>query len=216
MRAVRWWAAAALAVALGACAGDDDGGGAGASPPSTTVPPATVVTQAVPTTIAAVAPTSAPAPATLPPTSPAPPTTGADVEAAIAAALRAYDEAYLAAGAPPVDPDHPALLATTTDGVFRHNIRASLTELKAFGWALRPGPEGHRTVTSLTMDGDKARIEWCQVDDGIVFDPSSGRIVNDDRAINIGTGVLLKSGSVWLVEDLTARDVVVGEEHRCE
>lgn len=95
---------------------------------------------------------------------------------AYSAAMAAFDQAT----ADPPNPDHPALAATTVDPVLTE-VRNLAASWKGFGQALRyPQNSVHEITTlSVEIDGETATIETCNVDDGILYEPASGRVLND-------------------------------------
>lgn len=92
------------------------------------------------------------------------------------AAMAAFDQTT----ADPPNPDHPALAATTVDPALTE-VRDLAASWKGFGQALRyPTTSVHEITTlSVEIDGATATIETCNVDDGILYEPASGRVLND-------------------------------------
>lgn len=90
--------------------------------------------------------------------------------------MSAFDQAT----ANPPNPEHPALAATTVDPVLTE-VRNLAASWKGFGQALRyPANSVHRIETlSVEINGDTATIETCNVDDGILYEPATGRVLND-------------------------------------
>jgi len=91
-------------------------------------------------------------------------------------AMSAFDQAT----ADPPNPDSPALLATTIDPVLTE-VRNLASSWKGFGQALRyPANSVHRIDTlSVEVAGNTATIETCNVDDGVLYEPATGKVLND-------------------------------------
>jgi hypothetical protein len=91
-------------------------------------------------------------------------------------AMSAFDQAT----ADPPNPDSPALLATTIDPVLTE-VRNLASSWKGFGQALRyPANSLHRIDTlSVEVVGKTATIETCNVDDGVLYEPVTGKVLND-------------------------------------
>ncbi len=91
-------------------------------------------------------------------------------------AMSAFDQAT----ADPPNPDSPALLATTIDPVLAE-VRNLASSWKGFGQALRyPANSAHRIdALSVEVVGNTATIETCNVDDGVLYEPATGKVLND-------------------------------------
>jgi hypothetical protein len=97
--------------------------------------------------------------------------------------LGAYDAAMTAfdlATAEPPNPDQADLAATTVDPVLT-DVRNLAATWKGFGQALRYPADSVHTITALSVEinGDTATIETCNVDDGILYEPATGTVLNN-------------------------------------
>lgn len=110
------------------------------------------------------------------------------------AAMEAFDQAT----ADPPNPDHPALAATTVDPVLTE-VRNLAASWKGFGQALRYPQNSVHEITPLTVeiDGETATIETCNVDDGILYEPASGRVLNDKITTAHDRATMTLVGGTW-------------------
>jgi hypothetical protein len=119
-------------------------------------------------------------------------------EAATAAYLAFYD-AYRAATANPVNPQEPEVQALMT-GDHKAMVTRNLEDRRARGQAVRH-PENTRsthTVRSAELRADgSVEIFDCEVDDAIVYDVSSGAVVDDEVVTNLVTGTVVQEGGRW-------------------
>lgn len=121
---------------------------------------------------------------------------------AYGAAMSAFDQAT----ADPPNPEHPALLATTVDPVLTE-VQNLASSWKGFGQALRyPAESVHRIDTiAVTVDGDAAVIETCNVDDGVLYEPATGRVLNDKVSTAHDRATMTLVDGTWM---LTTREQV--------
>lgn len=125
------------------------------------------------------------------------PGTSADQQVIIDAYLNAM-AAFDQATADPPNPDHPALAATTIDPVLTQ-VRNLAASWKGFGQALRYPPNSVHKITPLTVqiDGETATIETCNVDDGVLYEPATGRVVNDKVSTAHDRATMKRVDGVW-------------------
>lgn len=109
-------------------------------------------------------------------------------------AMRAFDIAL----ADPPNPDVPALGATTIDPALGE-VRRLAQQWHGFGQALKyPTPSVHRIEPlSVSIDGAIATIVTCNVDDGVIYEPASGRTLNDKVTTARDEATLSLVGGVW-------------------
>ena len=131
----------------------------------------------------AATPVTVEAPAnTPPPSTPEPPTTTASdltPEEEIADIYRRVWKVTIQAGNPP-NPGSPELGEVMTGSALSY-ARTGLADLASTGQAVRlPVPSQSRVVdVAVEIDGERARIRACVVDDAIMFDVATGRSLND-------------------------------------
>lgn len=122
-------------------------------------------------------------------------------EQAVLAAYQAYWDTWLAANDPP-DPDHPGLARYYT-GTSLERARASIAANQARGVVLRlpPNTQYEHDAVVRYVDGDRAIIDDCAVDDGQVL-AADGTVV-DDSVVTEHLEVMLSwDGSHWRVADV--------------
>lgn len=145
------------------------------------------------------------------------PGTSLGIEDSSEAVVAAYDAAMAAfdlAASDPVSPNHPALASTTVDPALS-SVRDLAASWLGFGQALRyPAPSVHRIVVlDVQVNGETAVLESCNVDDGILYEPESGRTLNDTVTTARDRATMLRVEGVWklsLREQLNKWDGVAG------
>lgn len=164
------------AVALAAMAGCGGGGGEAAEPPPTEPP----VSEAAPTT-------------TVP-----------SEEDAVLAAYQGYWDTWLAATNPP-DPDHPDLARFAT-GVQLERDREAVSRFRQLSQIVRlpDSPAWSHEAAVLSIDGLQAVVTDCSVDDSILVDRPTGRVLNDAVGTYTFRAVILLEEGTWRVSDVTA------------
>jgi hypothetical protein len=96
------------------------------------------------------------------------------------------------------DPADPALAATHVDPMLAE-VRNTNAEWLGFGQAGR-FPDGSVAFVeplSVEVDGDTATIETCGVDDSIVYDTTTGEVLDDDVVTVQATSTLVRDGGIW-------------------
>jgi hypothetical protein len=168
-----WIAALVGVVVVGgvACGGDDDEESTGSTASSTTAAPTTTLDEET------------------------------RKEEAAKAAYLAYWDAFERASAQPVDPKSGDLLARMTGDQAGLVVR-NLEEMQASSQAARrPANSQSRhqvSATELQADGS-VRIMDCQVDDAVVYDTTSGAVINDAVVTNLISATMVQEGSEWKV-----------------
>lgn len=127
----------------------------------------------------------------------------ADVAAAILGAYTAFWDSYWAAAVHPVNPDHP--------GIGRHSVEplrsrtvGVLVGRVTEGIALRL-PDDHgagRIVRIEGWDSDSAEVLDCFVDTAVLYDVSTGRVHNDERATVVHLALMRRTGDAWRVAEI--------------
>ena len=122
-------------------------------------------------------------------------------EEAAKAAYLAYWVAFERASAEPVDPRSHDLQAWMTGNQARLVVR-NLEEMEASKQAARRPANSrsrHRvSATELQADGS-VRITDCQVDDAVVYDTTSGAVINDAVVTNLIVATMVQEGDAWKV-----------------
>ena len=175
-------------VAVG-CSDDD-------ATPSTS----TAEAQRASTTTDATSSTSTTTTTTTAPAAPAPSDQTAEEE--IVARYIGYWDARLAANSGTPDPDAPALRDFATGAQLDTVIAETGANLDQ-GLALRrpDDPVGFQQVRVIEIDGDRAVVQECVVDDLVVVRRDGGAIVNDAIATHNVRGELVKVDGVWRVSE---------------
>lgn len=132
-----------------------------------------------------------------PTTSTTEPAAGGTVEEQIVARYKAFWAARFEANSPP-NPDDPALREYGT-GEALDQIVAEAQSNKDAGLEFRASdhPAGTQRVTVISVDGDRATVQECVVDDGLVVRRSSGAVVNDAVATHNKEGEMRRVDGKW-------------------
>jgi hypothetical protein len=115
-------------------------------------------------------------------TTPAPITTSTAAlspEDEVLAAVDGYWRTYFEANDPP-DPNHPGFDRYFT-GEAKAKSVANTQDRVESGRSIRSGPDGAFSATSriMSVDGDRAQVAACVVDDSITVDTRTGQVLND-------------------------------------
>lgn len=173
-------AAGLLVAALVACSDGDD-------PIAVPEPTTTTTRSSAPATSGVSTPSSTT-------TSTAPPAP----EVEIVDRYQEFWEARFRANQPPPNPDDPALAEHAT-GLQLENVVDETRQNLDEGLALRR-PEGgvrRSRVNVISVDGDEADLQECFVDDGVVYRPATGEVVNDAVATHNVRATMQRIGGVW-------------------
>jgi hypothetical protein len=122
------------------------------------------------------------------------PTPDAQVFAAYLSALKAFDDAL----SDPPNPSDPLLAQTMVDPMLAQTVKLA-GEWRGTGQASKYPPDSvHRiTLISGSVSGNQATIESCNVDDGIVYEPASGQVVNDKVTTVHDRATLMLVDGAW-------------------
>ena len=215
MRSTRSFTARALAMACalgaGACGGSHK---AAPSPTGAQVVVVSSTTSAASTTPLTTTTTGPPTAPTTTSTTTATPTTTTTAVSADELSVRAAWHGWLTAGeACTVDAkncDRNALANYMAGAALSNKLKAVDT-LSQKGWGVRKGPGGiddRYKVDSVTIAEDEATVQYCELDEGVTFDPGAGpggadAIINDAVASHRSGAVLTRSAGVWKVTGFT-------------
>jgi hypothetical protein len=136
------------------------------------------------------------------PTSTSAPSGSGTVEEEIVARYKAFWEARFAANSPP-DPDDPALRKYGT-GEALDQIVAEAQANEDAGVEFRPNddPVGIQRIDVINVEGDRATVQECVVDDGLVVRQSDGSVVNDVVATHNKEGQMRRVDGEWRLASL--------------
>ena len=135
---------------------------------------------------------------------------------AILDAYTAFWDSYWAAATHPVNPEHPGIgrhsvepLRSRTVGV----LRGRATE----GVALHlPGDHGAGRVVHIEgWDIDSAEVLDCFVDTAVLYEVSTGRVRNDERATVVHLALMRREGGTWHVAEIFEQAVHTGRTDGC-
>lgn len=113
----------------------------------------------------------------------------------------AFWEARTAANASPPNPDDPRLRELAT-GPQLVNVIAETKDRRVQGLAIRNAQPSiaQGRVRVRNLHGDVAEIQECSVDDGIIYRPATGEIVNDEVVTRSVAATMRKVDGVWRLE----------------
>lgn len=130
------------------------------------------------------------------------------VEERIAARYVAFWEARLAANQNPPNPDDPRL-AEYASGDQLQNVVSETRSRRDDGLALRaPDPSAtSHNVNVISVEGESAELQDCFVNDGVLYNATTGEIVDDAVVTRSVSAVMVLEGGVWKL----ARATVIQE-----
>lgn len=164
------------------------------APPSTTRPTTTAPATSAPITSTTRPPTVASSTTSSPPAS-------QPIEQLLAGRVRSFFDTREAANAAPApNPDLPQLADVAT-GEALQSVRDETTRRRDQGQAIRDGAQNLAAIRVgfVTVTGTTATVAACSIDDGVIFEVASGRIVNDAVYTHNYRIDLEQSGDVWRV-----------------
>lgn len=166
----------ALVLMAGSC-GDPDS----ISAPPTSEPPSSSMT-----TTSAVSSSSTTATSLVP------------LDAIVFTSYKSALDAFNHALADPPNPDDPLLAQTMVDPMLGQAMKLA-GEWRGFGQAGKAPPDSVRRITLISsdVDGDRATIEACSVDDGIVYEPATGTVLNDKVTTAHDRATLTLVDGIW-------------------
>lgn len=178
----RTWRSGLLALGLGlvltsGCS--DDGGGDALSDPAST-------------------PTSTSTSTSTSTTSTSTTSTTVEPEAELIGRYQSFWEARFQANQSPPDPDDPALADFATGEQLSNVVAETRSNLESGLAFRRPTDQARRSqVNVVSLEGDTATLQDCYVNDGIVYRPATGEIVNDGVATHSVRGTMQRLEGVW-------------------
>ena len=113
-------------------------------------------------------------------------------------------DARLAANEAPPNPDDPALAEFAT-GPQLDNVMAETRQRLDDGLALRsadPSRTSH-DVTVISQTADRAELQDCFVNDGIVYRPDTGEVIDDSVVTRSVSADMVLVDGVWKLERAT-------------
>ena len=113
-------------------------------------------------------------------------------------------DARLAANEAPPNPDDPALAEFAT-GPQLDNVMAETRQRLDDGLALRsadPSRTSH-DVTVISQTADRAEIQDCFVNDGVVYRPDTGEVIDDSVVTRSVSADMVLVDGVWKLERAT-------------
>lgn len=113
-------------------------------------------------------------------------------------------QARFEANQQPPDPDSPALREFAT-GEQLENVVSETRKRLDEGLALRaPDPSvASHDVTVVSIDGDRAEVQDCFVNDGVVYDAATGEAVDSSVVTRSVSGVMVREGGDWKLAGAT-------------
>lgn len=107
-------------------------------------------------------------------------------------------EARFQANQSPPNPEDPALVEFAT-GEQLVQVMTEARRNRDEGLALRRPDEGvrHSRVNVVRVEGDAATLQECYVDDGIVFRPATGEVVDDAVVTQSVEATMQRVDGVW-------------------
>jgi hypothetical protein len=127
---------------------------------------------------------------------------GGSVDDEIISRYTGYWDARFAANSGTPNPEDPALREYATGEQLKAVIAETQANLdQGLSFRKRPDPAGIRTVNVIEVDGDRAVVQECVVDDGLIVRTVDGQIVNDTIATHNVRGALLRVDGEWRVAE---------------
>lgn len=140
----------------------------------------------------------------------------ADVTTAILDSYTAFWDSYWAAATHPVNPEHPGIERHSVEPLHSRTVgvlRGRATE----GVALRlPGDHGAGRVVHIEgWDIDSAEVLDCFVDTAVLYEVSTGRVRNDERATVVHLALMRREGGTWRVAEIFEQAIHTGRTDGC-
>jgi hypothetical protein len=140
-------------------------------------------------------------------------TTGSDgIESTIEMAYRAFWDARFAANSESPSPSAPSL-ETVATGAQLERARAELEANRASGVAFRRPAQSiaRRVVAVVKVEGNRAEVTDCSVNDGVVYRVSTGEVLSSSVSTRSLDAVMAFEGGVWKLESTTVVQEWEGE-----
>jgi hypothetical protein len=118
---------------------------------------------------------------------------------AIVEAIRGFDRTRDEANNPP-NPAHPGFAAFSTGHARDVAVKATQeNQQRGIIVRLLPNSQARAHDEVLSIDGGNAIVRECRVDDGLLIEQTTGRVVNDDVVTRLVTIVLVREEGRWKV-----------------
>ena len=139
-----------------------------------------------------------------------------EVAAAILGAYAAFWENYWDAASHPVDPEHPGIARYSTEPL-RSRAAGVLLGRATEGIALRLPPDhgAGRIVRIEGWDRNGAELLDCFVDTAVLYEVSTGRVRNDERATVVHLALMRRVGDSWRVAEIFEQAIHTGRTDGC-
>ena len=139
-----------------------------------------------------------------------------ELAAAILGAYSAFWDSYWDAAGHPVDPEHPGIGRHSTEPV-RSRTVGVLLRRATDGIALRfPADHGAGRIVRIEgWDEDSAELTDCFVDAAVLYEVSTGRVRNDERATVVHLALMRRVGDSWRVAEIFEQAVHTGRTDGC-
>lgn len=119
---------------------------------------------------------------------------------AIIDAYVGYWDARIAANSGTPNPQDPALAQFATGSQLEAVIKETQENLdQGRAYQASPTPNNFRRVAVVSVDGDRAEVQECFVDDGQLIDRTTGAVINDTVATQSVLGTLRLIDGTWKV-----------------
>lgn len=119
---------------------------------------------------------------------------------AIIEAYEGYWDARIAANTGTPNPQDPALAQFATGNQLEAVIKETQENLdQGRAFLAAPNPATFRQVTVVSVDGDRAEVQECFVDDGQLIERATGAVINDTVATQSVLGTLRLVDGTWKV-----------------
>lgn len=140
----------------------------------------------------------------------------AAVATAILDAYTAFWDSYWVAATHPVNPGHPGIGLHSAEPL-RSRAVGVLRGRAAAGIALRL-PVDHGTGRIIHIEGwdtDSAEVLDCFVDTAVLYEVSTGRVRNDERATVVHLALMRREAGAWRVVEIFEQATHTGRTNGC-
>lgn len=118
---------------------------------------------------------------------------------AIVEAIRGFDRTRDEANSPP-NPAHPGFVTFSTGHARDIAVKATQeNRQKGIVVRLLPNSQARANDEVVSIDGGNAIVRECRVDDGLLVEQATGRVVNDDVVTRLITIILVREEGRWKV-----------------
>ena len=139
-----------------------------------------------------------------------------EVAAAILDAYVAFWASYWAAAGHPVNPEHPGIARHSTEPLRSRTVGVLLGRAtEGVALALPDDHGAGRVVRIEGWDAASAEILDCFVDNAVLYEVSTGRVRNDERATVVHLALMRREGNSWRVSEIFEQAVHTGRTDGC-